>query len=367
MPDPRIAVLGGYGAVGATAVRRLGAYGYERLRIGGRNPARAQALCTGLNHAEAAHVDCEDPRSLKEFCADADVVVNCAGPSYRILDTVARAARAAGAHYVDAAGDVPAHRALIAHDGPAFAGRTAVFSAGLMPGLTGLLPRLIAEPGDWMDSYAGGAVRITPASAADILLAQGPDFGESLAAWSQGRVTSRALAPLRRVRLEEFPEPVDAMPFLTTESTRLAARLRLGEVRCYSVYVSEAIPTALAMAWADDPALLRDHAAPLAEAAASDLHGRTPYYVLAFRTHAAPAPPRSLTLHTSDPYHLSGVVVALTTRTVLRGQIGAGVHFAAEALEPRGIADALRGDPLVDSLTLTTPHRDEKPHDRSLR
>ncbi|MDA3630842.1 saccharopine dehydrogenase NADP-binding domain-containing protein [Saccharopolyspora sp. WRP15-2] len=353
MTDRLIAVLGGYGEVGATAVRRLSEHGCTRIRVGGRNPSRGGTLHDDLPGIELSYVDIDETESLEEFCTGAHLVLNCAGPSYRILDTVAKAASAAGAHYVDVAGDVPAFRAL----GSTFGDRVAVFSAGLMPGLTGLLPRLIAGPGDRLDIHVGGAVGMTPASAADILLAQGPDFGESLALWRGGAVVPRSLAPLRSVQPAGFPEPVDAMPFLPTESTRMAADLSLDELRFYTAYASEAIPTTLAMAWADDPEFRDDYIELLTQAAKSDLRERDPYYVLTALVPTATGAPPSLTLRTCDPYQLSGVVAALTAEAVLQEKISPGVHFADSALEPADIAEALQRDPLVQSLSIQGPPR----------
>ncbi|MEU6269302.1 saccharopine dehydrogenase NADP-binding domain-containing protein [Saccharopolyspora shandongensis] len=351
MADRLIAVLGGYGEVGTTAVRRLSEHGYNRIRVGGRNPSRGRPLLGDLSGIDLSHVDIDEPGSLREFCSGAHLVLNCAGPSYRILDTVARAALDAGAHYVDVAGDIPALRAL----GPTFGDHAAVFSAGVMPGLTGLLPRLIAGPGDRLDIHVGGAVRMTPASAADILLAQGPDFGESLARWRDGAVVARSLTPQRSVQPTGFPEPVDAMPFLPTESARLAAVLGLDELRFYTAYASEAIPTTLAMAWADDPEFRDDYIALLTQAAKSDLHERDPYYVLTARVPANTGAPPSLTLRTRDPYQLSGVVAALTADAVLREKISPGVHFADGVLDPADITEALRHDPLIQSLSIQNP------------
>src|SRR5207302_8403929 len=82
-----------------------------------------------------------DPRSLADFCEGCRVVVNCAGPSSVIGDRVARAAFAAGADYVDVAGE----RALHAQAVGLPAGRTALPGAGMMPGLSELLPRVLAH------------------------------------------------------------------------------------------------------------------------------------------------------------------------------------------------------------------------------
>ncbi|WP_369822133.1 saccharopine dehydrogenase NADP-binding domain-containing protein [Saccharomonospora sp. CUA-673] len=289
---------------------------------------------------ETSTVDLSDAGSLAAFCAGADVVLNCAGPSYRVLDTVARAALEAGAAYVDVAGDVPAHRALGESSG------IAVFSAGAMPGLTGLLPRLVTTSGVEVEVHVGGAVPIPPTSAADILLARGPDFGEPGALWRDGVVARHALPPRRRVTVPGFPGTVDAMPFLPVEGIRLAEELRPARLTFRSVYVSEAIPTALAMAWADDPEFLAEHTAALTAAAEADLRTHEAFYVLTARAGDA-----AVTLRAADPYRLSGVVAALVVRAVLDENVEHGTHFADQVLDARTTAEALRRDPLVDTVT----------------
>ncbi|MEU3271212.1 saccharopine dehydrogenase NADP-binding domain-containing protein [Saccharomonospora sp. NPDC006951] len=336
MTSPLIAVLGGYGAVGGVAVARLASHGHLRVRAGGRSPSRAVPPAG----VELSTVDIDDPDSLARFCSGADVVLNCAGPSYRVLDTVARAASAEAAAYVDVAGDVPAHRALGDTAG------TAVFSAGVMPGLTGLLPRLVTTTGADVRVHAGGAVRMPPASAADILLARGPDFGEPGALWREGAIVRHALAPERRVTVPGFPCLVDAMPFLPAEGVRLAGELTPARLRFHSVYVSEAIPTALAMAWADEPEYLSEHAESLVAAAQSDLRDHDPFYVLTARSGD-----KAVTLRAPDPYRLSGVVAALTVLAVLDGAVPPGNHFADQVLDAHAVADVLHHDPLVESVT----------------
>src|SRR5438445_7441516 len=96
-----IGVLGASGAVGAAAVDWLRQLGHGPLRLGARRP------WTAAPGEQVMTVDATDPRSLAAFCQDTRVVLNCAGPSYRLLDQVADAALTAGADYVDSAGDGP--------------------------------------------------------------------------------------------------------------------------------------------------------------------------------------------------------------------------------------------------------------------
>ncbi|MBG0816499.1 saccharopine dehydrogenase NADP-binding domain-containing protein [Planomonospora sp. ID82291] len=359
---PVIGVLGATGAVGRTAAERLAAFGPGGLRLGGRDAARAADLARTLPApAEAVRVDLTDPDDLARFCAGCTIVVNCAGPTYRVLDTVARAAFAAGADYVDIGGELAAKDAL---SGSAVPGeRTAVFSAGVMPGLSGLLPRLLANgrPLRRLDVYVGGAAVFTPLSAVDALLTRGPRFGVPMAAWREGAATP--LAPLHGVRLPGFPVPVHAWPYLTTEAQALAAACGADEVRCYNVFVSGRIPEALSGAWADVPDVhaapletLRPYATQVVDASRLDNADVGAFYVMLFtaRPHrGAPAGPTRMLLTAEDSYALSGVVTALAARAVLAGRIPPGVHLAAEALDPDEAATALRGDPLVTELALS--------------
>jgi hypothetical protein len=349
-----VAVVGGYGAVGRATVRLLQDWQVGRLRIGGRSVEAARQLISEElgGDGDAAAVDVWDPASLARFCAGCRVVVNCAGPSYRVLDRVALAALAAGADYVDPGGDAPVQRRLASLN-LASRGRTAVLCAGLMPGLTGLLPRWLAGQGftraTQLTAYVGLVDRLTPIGAAEYLLSLGGGHGESQAAWCSGSRVSRALAPLSEVELPFFPDRVNAHPYLSLEAERLACALGLDGVRWYNVFDGGGqMLTALSrlqgamMGQAD----LDAAAAELAQAAELDLFGRAPYQLLVFQLDGE-AGGRSLTrtvvLRGTDTYALTGSVTAMAVRELLDGHIAAGVHYAADALDPELVVAWLRG------------------------
>ncbi|MFB4289542.1 saccharopine dehydrogenase NADP-binding domain-containing protein [Nonomuraea sp. ATR24] len=353
-----IGLLGATGAVGRTAAQRIAAFGLGPLRVGGRNVAAAADVAASLpGPAHAVRVDLHDPAELAAFCDGCRIVVSCAGPTYRVLDTVARAAFAAGADYVDIGGELAAKDALTGH--PLAGDRIAVFSAGVMPGLSGLLPRLLAKgrAPRRLDVYVGGAAVFTPLSAVDALLTRGPRFGAPMAAWRGGRVEPNALAPLHGVRLPGFPVPVHAWPYLTTEAQTLAADTRADEVRCYNVFVSGRLPEALAAAWAEadgaDPAAL---AGSVVRASLADNADFGAFYVMLFTARPRPGEPPGpgrIVLTAVDSYALSGVVMALAARAVLTGSVPPGVHLAAEVLDPDATAAELRDDPLVEDFVVS--------------
>ncbi|MGW7005315.1 saccharopine dehydrogenase NADP-binding domain-containing protein [Streptomyces sp. NPDC054933] len=348
-----IAILGASGTVGTAAVDWLRRLELGPLRLGARRP---EALAGRGEQMVAA--DATGAESLAAFCKGARVVLNCAGPSYRMLDRVAESAIAAGADYVDLAGDGPAHRLLAARD-PAARGSTVVLSAGVLPGLSGLLPRWLAGQARGrpvgLVVHAGGLERCTPAAAADLLLSlpsanSSIDHGESLAAWRDGIRRSGVLRAGPAQGLDYFPGTPYRQPFLTAEADRLAAHLGLSELDWYHVYPGERVQAVLAAAVGTDLSDFDQFAAMatrLRTAAEVDLAGRRAYYRLAFRLRAHEQQ-HELVVELADSYRATGWMGAWTVRAVLNGEIPPGLHFAAEVLDPKATVAALNDSGLVN-------------------
>lgn len=326
-----VAVLGGSGSVGRAAVALLRSWDVGPLRTGGRRPPGAPA-----DGVTAVTVDARDPASLARFCAGAEVVLNCAGPAIELADTVARAAFAAGADYVDAAGDDPLHAAVGAAPAVRSGTAIAVVSAGLMPGLSGLLPRLLAAhlpAGERLTGYVGGRDRFTLTAAVDYLTA-GENFGRPAAAWRDGRVVAGALAPVADVAVPFFPEPLTAQPYLSTETARAATALGVRAADWYSVFAGDRVLAAL-RSTTTELGCDRGRAAAerLCRAAELDLFGHRPYQTMVV-TLTGPAGGRTAVVRGTGAGALTGTVAAIAARAVLDGVVPGGVHHAAEVLDP---------------------------------
>jgi len=111
MDDPLIVVHGATGTTGALVARALAARG-ARVRIAGRDRSRLAALTAELPGVGFAIADAEDAPALARAFRGARVVVACAGPFQAIGEPVLAAAIAAGAHYVDIAGEQAFLRAM---------------------------------------------------------------------------------------------------------------------------------------------------------------------------------------------------------------------------------------------------------------
>lgn len=105
---PRVLVLGGYGAFGAHAAERLARSGGVELIIAGRSPDKARAFAEALTArhevpATSATIDATGVTVHDLAPLRPAIVLNASGP-YQAQDyAVARAAIAAGAHYIDLA------------------------------------------------------------------------------------------------------------------------------------------------------------------------------------------------------------------------------------------------------------------------
>jgi len=349
-----IGVLGASGDVGLASAQALLSLGLHNLRLGGRD-AHTGARCLARLHQQWPDarlqwtaVDFNDTPALARFARGCDVLLNCAGPSWRVADRAAQAALKADAHYVDAAGDIHLDPAL-------WRGRSAVLGAGLQPGLTGLLPRWLAAQGftrvQGLTSYFGLRDQFTAVAADDFLQGAVDGSSEPLAAWHNGRC-SRALRRRRDVLLPCFPGPVHVLPYLNEEGERLARDLHLETGQWFNVITDGHVLNTLDQA----------HNLPRAEAVQRlctasqlDLSGQPPFVTLLLQLDGlcdGQACTRSLVLSGAGNAALTGAMAAITVVSVLEGEIRPGCHHAAHALPPAASLERLQRTSSIRTLNL---------------
>ncbi|WP_131787848.1 saccharopine dehydrogenase NADP-binding domain-containing protein [Protofrankia symbiont of Coriaria ruscifolia] len=368
---PAVGLVGASGMVGSAAAAALRKLGVESIRLGARRIDGVRRVLADVldGRGEIMAVNATDPVSLTRFCAGCQVVLNCAGPTYLLRDTVAVAAVAVGAHYIDVAGDDPAWEGMAAR-GLAGTDRAVVFSAGTLPGLSSILPRWLAATGfgrpTTLTAHVGGREPCSPVVATDMILslsiggADGAAFGEPLAAWRGGARRPRVLRAASNAVAPFFPGPVGMTPFLSTETVRLARALGLDDVDWFNVYPGPAVHAEMQRmpGYAREPGTdLAEVGARLHRAAALDLVGRTPFYLMVFSMRGTPPDDagteirRTLVLRTSSSYQLTGLVGALAARASLDGALPAGLHFACDVLDPHAVVREIReagGSSLVE-------------------
>jgi hypothetical protein len=364
---PLVGIAGATGAVGAAVVRALAATGGGLcLRLGGRRPDALRALAaTGGPGASAVVVDVAQPATLSAFCAGCDVVVNCVGYLAQ-RSAVADAALRAGAAYVDAGGDAALCDQLAGR--PEAARYPVVIGAGMLPGLSGLIPRWLAgqglAPPLALTGYVSVLDRMTANSAAEFLASVVDGDGSGHASWRSGRQVHGEVEPRHRVRLPFFDGEVTAYPYLSAEAVRLARSLPLAGLRWYHVFAADGqvLPALGRLRQEAGGRGVAARTAELARAADLELFGRGAATRLVCQLDGRAggyAASRVAILSGGGTYEVTGTVCALAVTEVLAGSVPPGVRFAADALDPAVVA-RLPGRPGILGLqVLDGPLPDE--------
>jgi saccharopine dehydrogenase-like NADP-dependent oxidoreductase len=185
-------VLGGYGNFGARICRALAGDPSVQLLIGGRDVIRAKALASELGHQTQPvaidHAAESFSRTLRQL--GVELLVHTAGPFQEQSYGVARAAGAAGVHYIDLADgrrfvcDFPA-----AMDA-AFkaAGRSAISGASTVPALSSAVVDHLCEGWQRIDSIDTCIAPAQTAPRGEATMAAVLSYcGESIRVWEDGR------------------------------------------------------------------------------------------------------------------------------------------------------------------------------------
>lgn len=349
-----IGIIGGYGDVGLQTAKALHEWGAGRLRLGGRNPERAKrSYGEQFLQAEWAEVHIEDDRSMESFMDGCELIINCAGPSYRTSARVAEMCLQHGKHLVDAGFD-PAMKAMHTRR----TDKAIVYAAGSTPGLSGLLPRWASQSLDRVESlkcYTGTLGKFTASAAEDYLAGAASADNVPLAAWRNGSRRSAAAHRKSRVTLPFFPREVDLYPFLDAEAEFVAASVSLKDGEWYIAVDGTHVPTVLEttrIQFLTDP---QNAVARLCAAAELDSTGRRPYVHFLVQLDGirdGDEATRSVVLRADNPASLTGTVAAAAGAALLVGEIPPGIRPLSEIPDPDSIVQKVKQAHCVQSIQL---------------
>ncbi len=138
----KVFAIGGTGRIGRASSKLLAENEIvSQVAIAARDLRLAKAAAEEIGpKAIAIEVDAMDEARLASLAGDYDLVVNTAGPDFRVALPVTRAAISAGVHCCDIAADGPSLERVLALDGKAReAGVTVVTGIGHIPGASNLI------------------------------------------------------------------------------------------------------------------------------------------------------------------------------------------------------------------------------------
>lgn len=203
----RTLVLGGYGNFGARICRALVAEPSVQLLVGGRDLSRAKALADELGHGSQPvaidHASEDFSSTLRGL--GVELLVHTAGPFQQQGYGVARAAGAAGIHYIDLADgrrfvcDFPAAMNAAFED----AGCSAVTGASTVPALSSAVIDHLCEGWRRIDSIDTCIAPAQTAPRGEATMAAVLSYcGESIQVWEDGGwQPRRGWAKPERVRI----------------------------------------------------------------------------------------------------------------------------------------------------------------------
>ncbi|USQ85699.1 saccharopine dehydrogenase NADP-binding domain-containing protein [Streptomyces phaeoluteigriseus] len=365
---PMIAILGGYGRVGATAARLLAdEHGY-RLRIGGRSADRAWRFARTLgDRAEAAVVDARDSQSLMHFTRGCATVLDCSGTAFSLRGRIRASVLAAGVHYVGMTDDGGSRTP----EGTC----SAVLFTGLSGTLAGWVPRWLADGLDSATRFSGwwgGLGAIPSHTAVSCLLGKeravdlpGDGPAADLRTCDGEGPWGEEVAPVPSGFASPPSHAVAVRHVLPDELRQQAYLLRLQDARWHEVLKGPGVPAfldrfALRRPTAGDGGDLMAAARELAKVSVRDAAGSSPYQVLygtldGLTADGVPVR-RSALLHCTDVTGLVAVIASITAHEVTRDRVPSGVHAMAATLPPRDTADWI-----VRHLPRTTARTTEVP------
>lgn len=315
-----VLLLGGTGAVGRGCLDVLTRLCGMHVVLAGRDEARLREVASAAD-VEIARIDVTDAAAVTAAATNCDVVVNCAGPSTRFSAQVAEAVATNGVPYVDPGGD----QALLDRLTAAGVGGPVVLQAGVQPGLSGLLLRLLALRAtgaiDEVAAWCGGLQELTPASVLEYLASLHDTHSHPGAVLRDGVIRRATPDDREPAPVPYFPHTVTARPHLDAETVAVAAHLGIGNVRWMNVF-DGAHTTRAMQRLAIDAERSRDLEA-VRSAAKLDLFGRQPYFAIVARGHDRVGP-ATAAFTCPDSYRVTGAVAAFAATRV--AGMAAGVH-----------------------------------------
>ncbi|MDD1502752.1 saccharopine dehydrogenase NADP-binding domain-containing protein [Lysinibacillus sp. CNPSo 3705] len=355
----KIGIIGYNGAVGQAAVRYL--KDKYPLRCGSRSEHKEHSQLDKF--MEYMQVDIYDQIALETFCAGCTIVLNCAGPSYSIIDRVAQAAIKAGAHYVDAFGADLLEKKFMQQE----LTNIMILSAGSYPGLSGILPRLLAQEGfdqiDKISGYAGGEEVYSKGAAADIMLSSIYGFGTANAFYKDEKIV-RDIAQTEKINVTINGEEntVYAQSYLTNETILLAKKLHIKEAHWHNIYPNKAVfsllqQACIQLAMKNTPEHLHQIVDDLMEKLIL-YPVRQTWYTLVIEMigkYKGQSIRRQAQLLCQNSFTISGIICALSVEAIIEGIVQENrVYWAYDILNPSNVMRELHEQRVIEDFIITS-------------
>lgn len=222
-----IGILGGTGDIGQKCIENL----KREFKI-------IASYCNTLKQSDRfciyEKVDINETSELKKFCEKCDLIINCAGASYKNGEKVARITNKLNIPYIDPSGESFLEEKLkdIEYN------NIFVLSSGFFPGLSGLVMDYVCKSFDYAISIEGFSLsEEVPSYSAieDFILTNLSGFGRALSSYESGKIINN-----QNVVIESVDSKLYKLKnYLTNETIRVANKYKLKEANWYNCSFGE--------------------------------------------------------------------------------------------------------------------------------
>lgn len=341
-----IAVIGAYGATGSVVTKKLLEVTDKQIIIAGRNLAKLDNLSQSLgSRISSQFADIEQPETLNKIAQQSEIIINCVGPAYFVLDKVAQAALNHNCHYIDVGGyDILLES--LQNRQKEIEQKELVFAtcAGWIPGLSGVFPRYIAKLAEdsfaieSMEIYAGGRDEWSLTAGQDMVWTLFLDTSKISGIYQDGKWVQKNLFSAKKV---ELPPPMGKQLALPVFDNQFKKLYEENKYKLFGAYVSE-------FGWSIARTLIlirmflnqkSDRGAKMIIKAINKetkKHGKSGMvHVIAKGKKNGLDKQITGTIITQENYLLHGLVPALSAQAILENKIVAkGVNYLADVIEP---------------------------------
>lgn len=339
-----IGIIGGYGDIGFQVAQILKKELNERLRIGGRN---ADKIFPNIKQPffddEWMKVDIRDMDSIKEFIGGCKIVVNCTGSSYRRTLKLAKAAVSYGCQYVDVGFDKE-FRLLNTY----LQNGNVIYATGSMPGLSGVLPRYLAEKFDLvknMEFYYAGLGVFTPTAAEDYLEGLFSKDNKTMMIVKNGKIIPYSTDESINHKNLLSKKERKLFPYFDEESQFIRKTLNLKNGKWFIAIDGECTLNVLEKARFNYDKNKEETIRELCTATCADCQGRNTYVEFIVQIEGkinGENQSRTLILKYDNPSRLTGLVAASVVIALSQNKLSKGVYSLGACKEINDLMEIMR-------------------------
>lgn len=347
MTDVIVGVIGASGSVGLETVKSLFEHTDYHLALGARNIDKMDDIFSWLGtRGTFFKVDIFNDEELKTFCINCNLIINCAGPSKKILDKISLASIKSNCHYVDVSGDSDLYTMLNKRVTDIKSKNlTHIISAGLYPGLTELLPAYIANNNfkkvDHMEVFLSSKGTLSINAAYDYICSIRDDYVTGMAYCHKGRIKKIQGSYRSKAQLPYFSKKLDVYPIISNEFQVMADQNNINSFYFYSVYQDKSLVNKLMNVKVMEKYKSEDEIRESAEMLCNELEKDNDIFTLIHVESRGYLEDKKILMKSSlmfqgDGNRLSGIIAANSAKTIIESNCSRyGCFYLQEGIDAK--------------------------------